>query len=154
VTLIELGPAHTRGDTVALLGEQGILFTGDILFNGAHPIAWAGPVSNWIAACERIEQIDPGVIVPGHGPLAEIADVREARAYFEYLYEQARSAHGQGMTALEAARWMSMDRWADWGERERLVVNVATIYGELDGSGPPNALEAFQQMAELAPADG
>jgi glyoxylase-like metal-dependent hydrolase (beta-lactamase superfamily II) len=154
VNLIELGPAHTRGDTVALLGEQKILFTGDILFNGAHPIAWAGPVSNWIRACERIEQIEPAVIVPGHGPLADLDDVREVRAYFEYLYQQARATHEQGMTPIEAARAISMDRWADWGEAERLVVNVATIYGELDGTGPPNALEAFQQMAELAPADG
>ena len=35
-----------------------VLFTGDILFSGAHPIAWAGPVSNWIAACERILALD------------------------------------------------------------------------------------------------
>ena len=58
------------------------------------------------------------------------------------------------MSPLEAARAISMDRWADWGERERLVVNIATIYGELDGSGPPNPLEAFQQMADLSQADG
>jgi glyoxylase-like metal-dependent hydrolase (beta-lactamase superfamily II) len=54
VRLIEVGPAHTQGDTIALLPAERVLFSGDILFNGAHPIAWAGPVSNWIAACERI----------------------------------------------------------------------------------------------------
>jgi cyclase len=150
VRLLEVGPAHTRGDTMAWLPAQRVLFTGDILFNGAHPIAWAGPVSNWIAACERIEALAPETIVPGHGPLATIADVREARAYFEYLYGQARAAHGDGLTPLQAARRIAIDRWAQWGERERLVVNIANIYGELDGTGPPNALEAFQLMAELA----
>jgi cyclase len=148
--LLEVGPAHTRGDTMAWLPAERVLFTGDILFNGAHPIAWAGPVSNWIAACERIESLNPVTIVPGHGPLAGLADVRELRAYFEYLYEQARSAHADGLTALQAARRISIDRWAQWGEAERLVVNVATIFGELSGGGPPNPLEAFQQMAELA----
>ena len=69
--LIEVGPAHTRGDTLALLPDERVLFSGDILFNGAHPIAWAGPVSNWIAACERILAMDLEVIVPGHGPLAD-----------------------------------------------------------------------------------
>ncbi len=150
VRLLEMGPAHTQGDTVAALPAERVMFTGDILFNGAHPIAWAGPVSNWIAACERIEALDPLVLVPGHGPLAELSDVRETRAYFEYLYEQARLAHADGMTPLQAARAISLDRWADWGERERLVVNIGTIFAELSGEEPMNPLEAFQQMAELA----
>jgi cyclase len=151
VQLIEVGPAHTRGDTLALLPRERVLFSGDILFNGAHPIAWAGPVSNWIAACDRILAMDLEVIVPGHGPLAAKADVGELRAYFVYLYEQARARYVEGMGALEAARSIALDRWADWGERERLVVNIASIYRELSGSQEPlNPLEAFQQMAELA----
>ena len=57
------------------------------------------------------------------------------------------------MTALAAARSISLDRWADWGEPERLVVNIANIYAELAGDpGPVNPLAAFQQMAELARA--
>ncbi|MBA3808638.1 MAG: MBL fold metallo-hydrolase [Solirubrobacterales bacterium] len=151
VRLIEVGPAHTRGDTLALLERERVLFSGDILFNEAHPIAWAGPVSNWIAACERILAMDIEVIVPGHGPLAEKGAVRELKAYFEYLYEQARARHAEGMSALQAARSMSLDRWADWSESERLVVNIASIYAELSGaSAPLNPLEAFQWMAELA----
>jgi glyoxylase-like metal-dependent hydrolase (beta-lactamase superfamily II) len=149
--LIEVGPAHTRGDTLALLPRERVLFSGDILFNEAHPIAWAGPVSNWIAACERILAMDVETIVPGHGPLAGKDSVAELKAYFEYLYDQARARHADGMSALEAARSMALDRWADWGESERLVVNIANIYAELDGAAEPlNPLEAFQWMAELA----
>ncbi|HEY2217669.1 MAG TPA: MBL fold metallo-hydrolase [Solirubrobacteraceae bacterium] len=149
--LIEVGPAHTRGDTIAHLPAERVLFTGDILFSGAHPIAWAGPVSNWIAACERIVALAPEAIVPGHGPLSTTAEVLELQAYFEYLYEQARERYADGMSPLEAARALALDRWADWREDERLVVNIANIYAELDSSHqPPNPLEAFQQMAELA----
>jgi cyclase len=149
--LIEVGPAHTRGDTLVFDRARRVLFSGDILFSGAHPIAWAGPVSNWIAACERILAMDVDVIVPGHGPLAGPGEVRELQAYFEYLYAQARIRHADGMTALQAARSISLDRWADWGESERLVVNVANIYAEISGDpGPPDALAAFQQMTELA----
>ena len=68
--LLEVGPAHTRGDTLVHVPAQRVLFCGDILFSGAHPIAWEGPVSNWIAACDRILAMDVEVIVPGHGPLA------------------------------------------------------------------------------------
>jgi cyclase len=149
--LIEVGPAHTRGDTLVLAPAERVLFSGDILFSEAHPIAWAGPVSNWISACDRILAMDVAVIVPGHGPLAGLDAVRELRAYFEYLYQQARECHAQGMSALQAARAISLQRWADWGESERLVVNIANIYNELsDAREPINPLSAFEQMAELA----
>jgi cyclase len=151
LTLIEVGPAHTRGDTLVHAVAERVLFTGDILFSGAHPIAWAGPVSNWIAACQRIVALDPDVIVPGHGPLSDTDAVRECQAYFEYLYDEARARHEQGMSVMQAARSIGVERWADWGEGERLVVNVANIYAELEGSREPlNPLQAFQQMAELA----
>jgi glyoxylase-like metal-dependent hydrolase (beta-lactamase superfamily II) len=151
VRLIEVGPAHTRGDTLALLPAEGVLFSGDILFNGAHPIAWAGPVSNWIEACDRILALEVDVIVPGHGPLAGPDAVRELKAYFEYLVEQATRCHGEGMSPIEAARALALDRWADWGERERVVVNIASLYAELAADQEPiNPLAAFAQMAELA----
>ena len=92
------------------------------------------------------------MIVPGHGPLADQDAVRELRAYFEYLYVQARAPARRGHRpgaggALAGAR----RQWAQWGESERLAVNIATIYRELDGDPEPaNALVAFQQMAELA----
>jgi cyclase len=151
VRLIEVGPAHTRGDTLALLPAERVLFSGDIVFHGGHPIAWAGPVSNWVSACDRILAMDVDVIVPGHGPIGDKDSVRELKAYFEYLYEQARERHAEGMTPLEAARAIAIDRWADWGDRERLVVNIATIYHELSPQDPQlDPLTAFQQMAELA----
>ena len=91
------------------------------------------------------------MIVPGHGPLATRDAVRELKAYFEYLYEQARECYAAGMTPLQAARSISRDRWAGWGNAERLVVNIANIYGELEGEHQPvNPLAAFEQMAQLA----
>ena len=151
VHLTEVGPAHTRGDTLVLVPQDGVLYAGDILFHGGHPIVWAGPVSNWIAACDRILAMDVDVIVPGHGPLAEKDAVQELKSYFEYLRAEARSRFEDGMTPLEAARDISLDRYADWGESERLVVNVDALYRELSGSEErANPIELFGQMAELA----
>jgi cyclase len=151
--LIAVGPAHTRGDILVYDAAERVLFSGDILFSGAHPIVWAGPVSSWIAVCDRILAMDVATIVPGHGPVASPDAVRELRAYFQYLYEQARERHAAGMSALQAARSIALDRWAQWGNRERLVVNIANIYSELDGGAEgPNPLTAFEQMAALARA--
>jgi glyoxylase-like metal-dependent hydrolase (beta-lactamase superfamily II) len=153
--LIEAGPAHTRGDTLVLLANERVLFAGDLLFNGLHPIVWAGPVSNWIAACERILTMDVDVIIPGHGPLAGMDDVRELRDYLAYLLQQGRRLHDEGLTPVQAARALELDRWARWGDGERLAVNIDAVYRELDPTlGPVNPLEAFAQMAELAGSGG
>ena len=48
VHLIELGPAHTLGDTIAHVPDAGVVFTGDLLFIEGTPIMWDGPVANWL----------------------------------------------------------------------------------------------------------
>jgi cyclase len=91
------------------------------------------------------------VIVPGHGPLADKEAVRELRSYFEYVQTEARKRFEAGMTPLEAARDISLDKYARWGEAERIVVNVDAVYRELSESDEPsNPIDLFGQMAELA----
>src|ERR1019366_2959672 len=68
--------AHTRGDVLVHLPADKILYTGDLLFVGGHPVLWAGPIENWIKACDYILSLDVDVIVPGHGPIAEKPAVR------------------------------------------------------------------------------
>jgi glyoxylase-like metal-dependent hydrolase (beta-lactamase superfamily II) len=151
VELIEVGPAHTRGDTLVFVPRDRLLFSGDILFHGGHPIAWAGPLSNWVAACDRILGLDIDLIVPGHGPLADKQAVRELRSYLVYVEEEARRRFDAGMTPLEAALDIALDRYSGWGEAERLVVNVDSVYRELSQDDTPaNPLELFGQMAEFA----
>jgi cyclase len=151
VQLLEVGPAHTRGDTLVFVPDDRVLFSGDILFHGGHPIVWAGPISNWVAACDRILEMDVDVIVPGHGPLADKNAIRELRSYFEYIEAEARKRFEAGMSALEAARDIALDKYASWGDPERVVVNVDAAYRELSESTEPGSpIELFGQMAQLA----
>jgi glyoxylase-like metal-dependent hydrolase (beta-lactamase superfamily II) len=155
VQLLEVGPAHTRGDTLIFVPDDRVLFSGDILFHGGHPIVWAGPISNWVGACDRILGMDVDVIVPGHGPLADKNAIRELRSYFEYIEAEARKRFEAGMSALEAARDIALDKYASWGDPERVVVNVDAVYRELSESTQPgNPIELFGQMAQLAKGEG
>jgi glyoxylase-like metal-dependent hydrolase (beta-lactamase superfamily II) len=132
VELLELGPAHTRGDVIAHVPDARAVFTGDILFVGGTPIMWAGPVSNWVAACEHIERLDVDTIVPGHGPVTSKDGARQVRRYLEYVRDQATERQRAGMPAAEAALDIELGEFADWGDPERIVVNVESIYSELD----------------------
>ena len=71
VELIEVGPAHTRGDTLVYVPDAATIFTGDILFINGTPIVWAGPLENWIAACDLMLSLDVETVVPGHGPITD-----------------------------------------------------------------------------------
>ena len=85
VNLIEVGPAHTNGDVLVYVPSDKVIFTGDILFIEGHPILWAGPVMNWINACEKIISMDVDFIVPGHGPVTNNNGVRAVKDYLTYI---------------------------------------------------------------------
>jgi cyclase len=151
VQLIEVGPAHTRGDTLVYVPGDHVIFTADILFIGGHPIAWAGPVSNWIRACDYILSLDVETIVPGHGPITDKEGVREFKGYLEYVFDEVRKRYEAGMPSFEAAKSISMERYASWTDGERIAVTVATIYRELSGDqSHADRVASFVEMAALA----
>jgi cyclase len=151
VHLIEVGPAHTLGDTLVHIPADRVVFTADILFIGGHPIIWAGPTSNWLRACDRILAMDVETIVPGHGPITDKKGVVEVKSYLEYIYQETQKRYEAGMSALEAARDIPLDRYASWTDGERIAVNVTSIYRELSGDqAHPDVVGLFGKMAELA----
>jgi glyoxylase-like metal-dependent hydrolase (beta-lactamase superfamily II) len=144
--LTHLGSAHTRGDILVHVPADRILYTGDLLFVGGHPVIWEGPIGNWIKACDYILGLDVDVIVPGHGPISEKPAVRELKAYFEYIAAEARRHFDNGAPAEIAAEKISLDRFA-WLDPERIVINVASLYREFSGSKEPlNRLALFAGM--------
>ena len=152
VRLLELGPAHTRGDVIVHLPDSGVLFTGDLVFHGGHPIIWAGPVQHWIDACDRMLSFEPTVVVPGHGPLSDRACIEAQRDYFEWLVAEGTSRLRGGLTPLDAARDLAGGPYAGWGEGERLVVNLTALARDLGLAPKDDVLTLFAGMAELASA--
>jgi glyoxylase-like metal-dependent hydrolase (beta-lactamase superfamily II) len=151
VRLIEVGPAHTRGDVIVHVPADRTVFTGDMLFVGGHPLVWAGPVGNWIKACELMLGWDVETVVPGHGPITDKAGIRALKQYFEDLLEKSRPRFAAGMTAEQAAHDIARDRavaWADWIDPERLVVNVAACYRDFRGEqAAPDMMAVRASMA-------
>ena len=155
--LTTVGPAHTKGDILVHVPEDRTVFTGDILFVGGHPIVWEGPVANWIEACRRIEAMDVETVVPGHGPITEKRAATVLREYFEHVWAETRKRYEAGLDAFEAAKDLELTDYDAWGDRERIVVNVAEIYRELDGAGSEEGSildrgTLFARMAEMAGA--
>src|SRR5215831_9583114 len=126
VRLVEVGPAHTRGDTIVVVPADRVVFTADILFAGGHPIMWEGPVENWLRALDLVLELDVDTVVPGHGPVTDKRAVAAMRDYFVHLDREARQRYDAGMAAMEAALDISLADYAGWGEAERVVANVVS----------------------------
>jgi cyclase len=149
VHLIEVGPAHTAGDAIAYVPDAGCVFTGDILFVEGTPIMWDGPVGNWLRACDRILALGAEVLVPGHGPVTDASGVRDVQRYLAYVRDEARQRFEVGMTAEDAADDIELIEFRDWGDPERIAVNVETLYREFDPSRPAVPVpQLFVRMAE------
>ena len=151
VRLIEVGPAHTRGDVLVYVPEDRVIFTGDMLFINGHPIIWAGPVGNWIKACQLMLDLDLETVVPGHGPITDKRGVTAVKEYLEYVEREARRRFDAGMSAFEAAQDISLSDYSSWGDGERIVINVATLYREFAGGKPATDIrpDLFAMMAKL-----
>jgi glyoxylase-like metal-dependent hydrolase (beta-lactamase superfamily II) len=151
VHFLEVGPAHTDGDAIVHVPDAGVVFTGDILFVEGTPIVWAGPFSNWLGACDRILALDAPTLVPGHGPVTDASGVHDVKRYLSYVRDESRARFDAGMDAEQAADDIDLRDFAGWGDPERIAVNVATAYRELDPALPElTRPELFVRMARWA----
>ena len=151
VTFVDLGPAHTGSDSIVHVPDTSVAFTGDLLFIEGTPIAWQGPIQNWLDACESILALGARLLVPGHGPVTDASGVRDVMRYFEYVRAEARKRFDAGMNAVAAADDIDLADFADWGDRERIAVNVETAYREFDPAREAAPVpELFVRMARWA----
>jgi glyoxylase-like metal-dependent hydrolase (beta-lactamase superfamily II) len=148
VELHELGPAHTGGDVIVHVPAASTAFVGDLAFIGGTPIVWAGPLANWCAAIDHIIDLGVDTIVPGHGPVCGPGELAEVGRYLAWVDAEATGRFHAGMSAAEAVADIDLGPWGQWGEAERIVANVATVYRHLDPAAPaPGVVDVFAGMA-------
>ncbi len=71
VQLLQLGRGHTKGDTVAWLPQESILFAGDLVEFDATPYAGDAYFSDWPATLDRVAALKAVKLVPGRGAALE-----------------------------------------------------------------------------------
>lgn len=150
VRLIQVGPAHTAGDTLVHVPDARLLYAGDILFVGGTPIAWAGPIDRWVGALDRILDMDVATVVPGHGPVSGKDEVALMREYLVFVEREARKRFEEGLPVDRAIATIDLGRWGELPERGRLAQNVLNVYQQLDPDMErPERLTVLSRIAAL-----
>jgi glyoxylase-like metal-dependent hydrolase (beta-lactamase superfamily II) len=109
-----LGPAHAPADSIMLVKEYGVLFSGDVIYKGRIPFLDSPETesNHWLQGLEHLANLEPQprFVIPGHGSPSD--DVREAigntRDYITYVRNAMRKAVDDFVPfeqAYEATDW-------------------------------------------------
>ena len=143
-------PAHTTNDSIVHIPDRGVLFAGDLLFNGGTPFLLMGSVSGAIEVLDQvIRPLSAPVIVVGHGPVCGPELIDETIGYLRFVQDTARRGRQAGLTPLQAARETDLGGYADLLDAERIVGNLHRAYLELDGAerdAPADIIAALTDM--------
>jgi cyclase len=116
---------HTGGDLTVFVPDAKVLFTGDMLWRKIPPNLIDGSVREWSATDASFEAMhDAGHItyVPGHGDVANVADVRDFRAYLADLKRLVTEGRKAGLKADALAQSVTPKLKAlhpDWSISDR-----------------------------------
>ena len=101
VQILQLGRGHTKGDTVAWLPQEKILFSGDLVEFGATPYAGDAYFKDWPQTLDNLAALKPEKLGPGRGAALQTPEqVQEGlagtRAFISDLYNSVKESAAQG----------------------------------------------------------
>jgi glyoxylase-like metal-dependent hydrolase (beta-lactamase superfamily II) len=136
VRLVWFGPAHTNGDTLALVEPDSVLVSGDVVQNktGVGLTGSRSSLKSWIAVVDKVAALKPTIVLPDHslpgdGPRL----IAEQRGFLVDLAESVEVRKREGRSAEDAARQISADfqsRYAGWTRMNFLERSVIAAYHE------------------------
>jgi glyoxylase-like metal-dependent hydrolase (beta-lactamase superfamily II) len=104
VRLLEVGPTHTRGDTILFVEGDNVLFAGDVVMNESFVAANQGSsMKAWLTAFDVLEKMGPAVIVPAHGKVGDGSLIATNRAFMTEIQARARALKAEGRSIDETA---------------------------------------------------
>lgn len=100
------GGAHTPGDTMVWLPGKSVLFTGDVVY--VERMLGVLPVSStkrWLDTFAVIEQLNPQLLVPGHGSVTNVATAKaDSQALLLALRAHMKKAVDDGTDVSAAVK--------------------------------------------------
>ena len=107
VELTKVGPAHTKGDGIAYLPKEKILFVGDIAVNwtaGNNLSDADADHANWVRVLDRLLKMDARIVVPNHGDLGPSRPLRVSGAISPKCSRRSKRAFASERVRSRLAR--------------------------------------------------
>ena len=163
VDLMHLGRAHTAGDIVAWVPDEGVMLTGDIVEYHSACYCGDGHFNDWPATLDAIAGYRPKSIAPGRGDAlvgeALVAEaIENTKDFVRSTYEPIAAVAARGGSlkeAWDACRAACDPKFADYAIYEHcLPFNVARAYDEALGIHTPRIWTAERDQDMWAQLQG
>lgn len=120
IRLLHFGPGHTDGDSVIHFTQSKVVHMGDQFFNGRFPfidLGSGGNVEGYLRTIEAVLQWIPAdaKIIPGHGALATVDDLKAFRDMLVETTGIVRKAKAAGKTLDQVKAEGLPEKWKEWG---------------------------------------
>jgi glyoxylase-like metal-dependent hydrolase (beta-lactamase superfamily II) len=135
VRLFWLGAAHTEGDELIWIEEDGTLIPGDVVQNklAPHMTGADSSAKSWIAILDQLAPLKPRLIVPDHGELGDGSLVAQQRIFLIDLETRTLALKREGKSPDDTAKMVADEmkqKYPDWGNMNYLPDSVKKIYAE------------------------
>ena len=119
VELVHFAGGHTDGDSVVFFKSANVVHTGDHFFNGFFPFVDVDSGGNVLRMAENIKLLlgmidDDTKIIPGHGPLANKADLMAFVEMLEGTTAEVKVKKDKGLDLEEIQQQGLSDNWQAW----------------------------------------
>lgn len=130
VRLIPLGPIHSSSDTVVWIPSEKVLIAGDIFADCSMPMSMEG-CKRWISVMDYVlDELQPEIIVPGHGEIYDRARAETQRAYFKSLLSQVEEQSPQTGNVHQLIERINVDQYLDHRPRLAWIMAVNAMSQE------------------------
>lgn len=135
--LLHTGVAHTDGDLMVEVVQDGVLFLGDNLFNGRLPRLDDGSFGGNIAALDRALKTPAKVFVPGHGAPGDRAVPTNFRDFLVAVRDTVKKQYAAGVSDFDAkpavvAAAAPWKQWVGFDDGIGKLVSLAYLEAEQD----------------------
>jgi glyoxylase-like metal-dependent hydrolase (beta-lactamase superfamily II) len=129
-------PGHTGGDVLAYVPDANVLFTGDLGWSKTLPNLVDATVTDWVPTLDRVlNQYPTAKFVPGHGGVAEAAEIKDFRDYLDDLRARVRQGIKNGLTIDQTKQQLKLpEKYKTFAFQNLATPNVEDMYKELTGT--------------------
>jgi glyoxylase-like metal-dependent hydrolase (beta-lactamase superfamily II) len=137
IDVIHVPHGHTDGDAVIVFKGSNVVHMGDQFFNGTFPfidVASGGDVAGYVKnVADLLARIPADAkVIPGHGPLGTVADLKKFHAMLTTTTDLVRAEVAKGMTLEEAKKAGLPAEWKPWAtDFVSVEAWVETVYTSL-----------------------
>jgi cyclase len=111
---------HTPGQIAVHVPEEGVVFTGDTVFNQCQTWLMTSDIDGWLVALETIRALEFDHLVPGHGPVTDRSSLDDQRAILLEWRSRVATAVAEGLSRDETQRRVNL--------RDRFPVDIGQEY--------------------------